>query len=167
MPMVSLAGLVVIAQNTMTADDMGQAILERMGTAGHRLWQLPDDDLSKGVLGENDTPLYKTQGIHRFIIPPIVVKHTNMLLSIIRNLTVDYRGASLHPFSQASWTDAGLQAKKRTSLHQSSRELCEFALNCRGICQRLTTTSCAGIPVDRTIVSISTVTSTATPHLPG
>src|SRR5450755_2230244 len=40
-PMVTLANLVVIAQNTDPIHDVGQPVLVRMGGAGHRTWHLP------------------------------------------------------------------------------------------------------------------------------
>jgi hypothetical protein len=51
---VSLAGLVVVAQDACAIDDQSQPVFVAVRAAAQRLWHLPDDKLGEGILLEPD-----------------------------------------------------------------------------------------------------------------
>src|SRR5262249_61199971 len=60
MLVITLAGLVVVAQDALARDDQDQSILEPMRRRSHRARNTPDDNLDKSVFGE-DVPLMVQQ----------------------------------------------------------------------------------------------------------
>jgi len=54
-PVITLAGLIVVAQDTYAVDYKSQPIFEDMLASRNRLWHMPNDDVGEGVFGNIDS----------------------------------------------------------------------------------------------------------------
>jgi hypothetical protein len=64
MPMIALAGFVVVAEHTFAVDDERQPILEFVARTRRRYWQAPDDDLDKRALIQHVALVHQRLGLH-------------------------------------------------------------------------------------------------------
>jgi hypothetical protein len=64
MPMVALSGLIVVTEHTLTVRNQCQPVFQPMHRTPDGLRHLPDDDLNKGIPGNDVAFVHQHEGLH-------------------------------------------------------------------------------------------------------